>query len=172
MEKIIVKNPNQDAEVVEVETIDLECLQKFVGGYIECVYIPQLEKFGDGLSCFCNEEGKLIGLEKNFVLADEYGKPYDYVVGAVVFCGCDDEGESIGLTDDQITTIKDYFNDTCKPKYVSVQVGFINKEGKEDETELDIEVNDEEKMTEELDNLIKSLKDELGIVKITYIEQA
>ena len=50
-------------------------------------------------------------------------------------------------------------------------VGFINSEGKLDETQLDIEkcnlVADE---TIEMINLILSLKDEMDIKEITYID--
>lgn len=50
-------------------------------------------------------------------------------------------------------------------------VGFINTDNQEDETQLDLEEhNDEEAATIELINLILSLKDEMGIKEITYIE--
>ncbi len=50
-------------------------------------------------------------------------------------------------------------------------VGFINADGKQDETQLDIEERnrtDEEVI--ELMNLILSLKDEMNIKEITYID--
>ena len=50
-------------------------------------------------------------------------------------------------------------------------IGFINKNNESDETQLDLEeTNDEEAATIELINLILSLKDEMGIKKVTYIE--
>ena len=50
-------------------------------------------------------------------------------------------------------------------------VGFINENGKEDETQLDLEeYNTTEQEVIELINLILSLKDEMGIKEITYIE--
>jgi hypothetical protein len=50
-------------------------------------------------------------------------------------------------------------------------VGFIDVNGKQDETELDIEeYNTTEEEVIELINLILSLKDEMGIKEITYIE--
>lgn len=50
-------------------------------------------------------------------------------------------------------------------------VGFINEDGKDDETQLDInEYNEESAEMIELINLILSLKDEMGIKEITYIE--
>lgn len=50
-------------------------------------------------------------------------------------------------------------------------VGFINEDNLEDETQLDIEEHDgEEEATIELLNLVLSLKDEMSIKEITYIE--
>ena len=52
-------------------------------------------------------------------------------------------------------------------------VGFINTNGREDETQLDIqESNIAEDEVVELINLILSLKDEMGIKEIIYIEDA
>lgn len=50
-------------------------------------------------------------------------------------------------------------------------VGFINEDNLEDETQLDVnEYNSEDAEMIELINLILSLKDEMGIKEITYIE--
>ena len=50
-------------------------------------------------------------------------------------------------------------------------VGFINKDNLEDETQLDVnEYNSEGAEMIELINLILSLKDEMGIKEITYIK--
>lgn len=52
-------------------------------------------------------------------------------------------------------------------------VGFIDTDGHEDETQLDIhESNIAEDEVIELINLILSLKDEMGIKEIIYIEDA
>ena len=50
-------------------------------------------------------------------------------------------------------------------------VGFINDNNEYDETQLDInEYNSEDAEMIELINLILSLKDEMGIKEVTYIE--
>ncbi len=50
-------------------------------------------------------------------------------------------------------------------------VGFINTDGDEDETQLDIEErNSTDEEIIELMNLILSLEDEIGIKNVTYIE--
>lgn len=54
---------------------------------------------------------------------------------------------------------------------LTFNVGFINTDGKQDETQLDVqEYNYEDAEIIELMNLILSLKDEMGIEKITYID--
>lgn len=50
-------------------------------------------------------------------------------------------------------------------------VGFVNNEGKIDETQFDVEErNREDEEIVELINLILSLKDEMGIEEVKYIE--
>ena len=50
-------------------------------------------------------------------------------------------------------------------------VGFINEDNQEDETQLDInEHNSDDYEMIELINLILSLKDEMGIKEVTYLE--
>ena len=54
---------------------------------------------------------------------------------------------------------------------VVYNVGFINEDNLEDETQLDLEEHDdEEEATIELLNLVLSLKDEMSIKEVTYIE--
>ena len=54
---------------------------------------------------------------------------------------------------------------------LTYNVGFINVNGEQDETQLDIEeYNREDQEIIELINLILSLKEEMGIKEITYIE--
>lgn len=54
---------------------------------------------------------------------------------------------------------------------VIYNIGFINENGEQDETQLDIEEqNTTEEEVIELINLILSLKDEMEIKEITYID--
>ncbi|MDT3388898.1 MAG: DUF3846 domain-containing protein [Bacteroidota bacterium] len=68
------------------ETFSLEELQKFVGGYIEIVYLA------DGKLCMVvNEEGKINHLPMNPIATRLFnlfttGAPYDYIVGNVLIC--------------------------------------------------------------------------------------
>ena len=100
--KIVIKEPNKRAEVVEFEedgkVLELEELQDLVGGYIEYTGDDGL----DGIDMILDEEGKLKGREFNF------RTKYDFLVGTVVFAFSNDEGETIGLTDEQVETVKRY----------------------------------------------------------------
>jgi hypothetical protein len=60
---------------------------------------------------WCNEEGKIHGLAHNpfaqFMWDKAYGAHTDYIVGDIVLTGgTDDEGETLGLTDEQVAIIK------------------------------------------------------------------
>ena len=84
--KVIIKRPDEKYGHVTNISPTLHNLQKTVGGNIEAVTI-----LGDkGLVMICNEEGKLLGLEKNFIM----GTPpfHDVIVGTVILCGVDGEG--------------------------------------------------------------------------------
>ena len=54
---------------------------------------------------------------------------------------------------------------------LTFNIGFINTDNQQDETQLDIEeYNNEEAEIIELINLILSLKDEMSIKEITYLD--
>lgn len=92
-------------EIVEFEKGNsYDVLSKAVGGYIECV------SFADNLDMWVNEEGKLIGLPVN-----DYGTVFwqsiygatDVICGDIIFTGgVDSEGETLGLSDDEITALE------------------------------------------------------------------
>mgnify|MGYP003290668597 CR=1 FL=1 len=84
----------------------LEHLQKIVGGYIEIPFLSQ--KFLDnGIDVIINEEGKLIdGLKAEIAIVEEKrGSILDIVYGNCIFASHDDEGETIGLNDEQIQIV-------------------------------------------------------------------
>lgn len=64
----------------------LSSMQAVVGGTIQAVY-----PFDDAVAVICNDDGKLIGLQPNRILRDEYGSPYDYLAGTFFVCGLGDE---------------------------------------------------------------------------------
>lgn len=103
MKYLIYKNNELQVVETDKETIGYKDLQEAVGGYIEAV---RLDPYGDskGVDIYINEEGKLMGLEPSLKWAN--GK--DVLCGNVVFCSYDDEGESVGLNQEQIELVEKY----------------------------------------------------------------
>lgn len=94
-------------EVTELDlTSDsLQTLQTAVGGWVQAIDLAS------DLSMWCNEEGKLTGLPHNpyaqFMWDKVFGAHTDYLVGDIVLTGgTDDEGDTIGLTQEQVDIIK------------------------------------------------------------------
>ena len=85
----------------------LEALQGIVGGYIEIPFIS--ERFAnETIDIVINEEGKLINLEPQIaVLQRGTNRILDLIVGNCIFASHDEEGEMIGLTDEQIEIVKE-----------------------------------------------------------------
>ena len=82
-----VIEPGREPEQREIRN-ELEEFQRLVGGYIEPIFpYEEMEDDGKDVVMFCNEEGKLNGLEPNF---SYHG---DMIVGTVVIVGT--EGEDI-----------------------------------------------------------------------------
>ncbi len=108
--------------LVNLETQALETLQDAVGGYVQAIDLDNNQ-----MTMWCNEEGKMIGLPHNPFGQMFWEKMYDrtdYIVGDIVLTGgADDEGETIGLTDEQITEIMKVVasvNDFIQPKITVV----------------------------------------------------
>lgn len=98
--KVIVKAPNNPAIEVEIEN-ELEALQGIVGGYIECVYLP------NGAILICNEEGKIRNLPRNFITQR------DVIKGTVIICGESEEDfDDVSITLDEFNQMLiDWGND-------------------------------------------------------------
>jgi len=109
--KAVIKKVGENPEVKEYQKIKYEDLKEAVGGWIEAVSLD------NGVTLWVNEEGKLIGLKNNFALGNMS------IEGNVIFTSVDDEGETIGLTDDQIDYIKSLFKNkkpTAYQKYIDM----------------------------------------------------
>ena len=96
--KVLFKEPNKAAEEREINS-DLKTLQKLVGGYIEVVWLEDIQ-----CQIILNEEGKIINLKPNVYL----WSGQDYVAGNLIVSAFDEDGESISLTKNQILQAKKY----------------------------------------------------------------
>ena len=86
------------------EFVSYATLSRAVGGMIEAVTLPS------GLTLWVNEEGKMNGLPVNEyatrLFASAFGAGIDIIVGnAIVTGGADDEGETLGLTDEEVSIL-------------------------------------------------------------------
>jgi len=107
MEKaLIIKTDGTKLVVTFDEESSYKLLSEAVGGYIERVQMKS------GIDIWVNEEGKLIGLPQNPIgtalWADSYGTT-DIIVGNIIITsGADDEGNTLGLSDEQVTELMAY----------------------------------------------------------------
>lgn len=108
MAKAIQINSTGSKSVVEFEIgQSYDVISRAVGGWIECVNLRGLQ-----VDMWVNEEGKLNSLPENptatALFMDEFGGG-DFIVGNVLITGgVDEEGETVGLTDEQIEVISNY----------------------------------------------------------------
>lgn len=83
-----------------------EVIKSAVNGWIECVVV------GDDIDMWVNEEGKLMGLEINFLATmlfwERYGTGTDIVVGDVFLTSNDGQGEATGLTETHIKFLDEF----------------------------------------------------------------
>lgn len=98
--QIVVKKPGKPAEIRTVED-KLETFQNIVGGYIEHVG----GVFNHPIGIYCNEEGKLQGLDPNIPLQGG-----DILVGPLVVLSTDAFGNNVGLTDTEADHIGKILN--------------------------------------------------------------
>lgn len=102
--KVLVLNNGQ----FKVEDIPntLDALQEIVGGYIEIPYISN-DLYKNGIDIIINDEGKLIdGMNKEIAVVEKStGKVLDIIFGNCIFASHDEEGETVGLTEDQMDVI-------------------------------------------------------------------
>lgn len=99
--KVYIKNPGKKGLVKSIEN-ELKSFQDIVGGYIEgCFVTERLQK--NGIGCYGNDEGKLIGMDPNIW---SEGKQ-DLLVGPLVFFADDGEGGEVSLGSEQIAIIEE-----------------------------------------------------------------
>jgi len=102
MDKIkgLLVKPYELPEEIEIEN-SLEAKQHLVGGYIECVYLPNDES----VVLICNEEGKINGMKLNRDIG------HDIIAGPFLILGDDYEnGDFKSLTENQILRYKMRFD--------------------------------------------------------------
>lgn len=102
--KVLVLS-NNNFEVKEINN-KLEDLQKIVGGYIEIPFLSEVF-YENGIDMIINEEGKFIEECKPeiAVVRKDTNEVLDVVHGNCIFASHDDEGETIGLSEEQLAVV-------------------------------------------------------------------
>lgn len=99
MEVLVLSNGKFEAKEISNE---LEELQKIVGGFIEIPFLSEV--FNDNeIDVIINEEGKFIdGMKPEIaVIYGETNRLLDIVYGNCIFASHDDEGNTVGLSEEQ-----------------------------------------------------------------------
>jgi hypothetical protein len=100
--------------VVPIDTDTLTILQREVGGYIECVDAGDASTGTRGIDMWLNEEGKLQHLEGNeratYLYRREFTLGGDVMVGPAVLSRRTSGGDTIALSEDDITSIRATFD--------------------------------------------------------------
>lgn len=94
-----------ELEVKEIEN-SLENLQKIVGGYIEMPYISKIF-IQNGIDMVINEDGKFMDELKPqiAIIGKVNNQVLDIIYGNCIFVSHDDNGETVGLNDEQIKVV-------------------------------------------------------------------
>ena len=100
MKKALAITTLGEVKMLDLSDKSLEKLQEAVGGWVQAIDLDA------DISMWCDEEGKIYSKPHNPFGQAFWEKSFgrtDYIVGDIVLTGgVDDEGETIGLTDEQI----------------------------------------------------------------------
>lgn len=106
----------------------LEELQSIVGGYIEFPFLGNRFK-DNAIDVIINEEGKFIeGLKPEIAMVDGKTKSVlDIVYGNCIFASHDEEGNTIGLNDEQIKIVMEELQTSVLLSYKNNEKEFVAK---------------------------------------------
>lgn len=107
MRNILKIDVEGNTEVLDLDAVEgsLKVLQSAVGGWVEAVDLSETA------TLWCNEEGKIIGLERNefgTLLTRGLLQAGDYIAGDIAITGgVDDEGDTVKLMQVSLYVIGD-----------------------------------------------------------------
>ena len=108
--KVIKKRVGEEPKVELIKN-DISVLQNIVDGLIDITCIPCY----DDIDVICNDEGLLMNKMPN-IIRPEYK---DFLVGDLIFASYNEEGDTIGLNDEQIQKVMTYLSKNSLPKETS-----------------------------------------------------
>lgn len=104
--RIVVKNPQKTAEVIDIHDSVPE-FRDILQGPMEYIAIPELQTFG--IDLLDNEHSREMHLSGN-IFHNHLGDD-GFIYGPIIALSHDSEGETLSLTDIQIEMIKKWFED-------------------------------------------------------------
>jgi len=107
MAKVLVFEQGKEPYTKEVNCLEDE--QEIVGGLITAIYPVDVEYDSDSVCLIGNDESKLLNLEPIALLRDEDGQVYDCLNGTFFLTRCNDDGDAIDVTDDDIRTFTEWW---------------------------------------------------------------
>ena len=115
-QKAVIISTEGQKSVVEFEfRKSYQLLSDAVGGMIECVGLKDAD-------LWCNENGIAEGLELNMIASAIYSEAFNAsspILGNVIITGSvDDEGETLGLTDEQVAHWLEYNKKVIPTSYL------------------------------------------------------
>ena len=103
--RVIAARPHEQASVMFLRN-ELEAMQEYVNGYIECYRIP----WDPEVIIVCNEEGKLRGMDHcRMLFRGDDRNIVEQFVGPIFVARDDGKGNIVSLTDDQAKRYYDRF---------------------------------------------------------------
>lgn len=102
----IIINPDLSTELAQLpEGSSLDFLQGKVGGLIQYLPFPVA-----GVDAYVNDEGKILDLYPNWLATCAMQKAGylfegDWIAGSMVLAACDDEGNTVGLSPEQMQEV-------------------------------------------------------------------
>jgi len=103
MPTVIVKQPGQDPERTEVESLNYKVMQGLVGGCFDLVRIPSPDGDERTLALYVNDEGLLIGLPPN--IRHPHDPRGSILVGPIVVSCADEEGEEVPMSEGELDLV-------------------------------------------------------------------
>jgi hypothetical protein len=100
--KCVIKKPGSPAEVADIDG-GYKSMQSVVGGLFTLANVPGISDKGNDV--WANDEGFLLGLPFNIRTR------FQPLVGNLLVIGHNDEGENVGLTDDEANNAVKILND-------------------------------------------------------------
>lgn len=113
--KVLVYTDTKEEDILQYKSEvklakDYKDMQKFVEGYIERLALPLIVD-GQEYDVFLNEEGKFIEGLRPSIIISRNGKIADIVMGNYFISKSNKMGETVSLSDEEITKITKYIQD-------------------------------------------------------------